>query len=53
MRADVTGLACIPLATDGAYHVLRIEIRRGKVTTPAMQLHYKASATPRILGVVR
>lgn len=50
---DAAHRACIPLASDGGYHILRVQIRRAGSTTPAMEIHYRASPAPRILGVVR
>ncbi|MEO8701302.1 MAG: hypothetical protein ABI867_14735 [Kofleriaceae bacterium] len=51
--ANAAHRTCIPLATDGSYHILRVQIRRGETYTPTAEIHYRSGAAPRILGVVR
>ncbi len=44
---------CLPLPKSDDYTVYRLRIERGTVDKPAMQVHFKAGARPRILGVLR
>jgi len=45
---------CLPLpGAAGEYQVLRVRVARGNSVTPAMQIHYKGGAAPRLLGIVR
>lgn len=49
-----TGRLCVRLPRGDAYTVFRMRIRRGKSDTrPPMELHFKAGARPRVLGIVR
>jgi hypothetical protein len=50
---DERGRVCIPLHADDSYRIYRLRVRRRSETRPAMQVHFKGGAEPRILGVVR
>jgi len=51
LRRD--GRGCLPTAADDEYRVLRVRIARNRRIEPAVHVHYKGGARPRILGVVR
>ncbi len=47
------GRLCVKLRRNEGYTVFRMRSRRGDSTRPPMELHFKAGARPRILGIVR
>ena len=50
---DPQGLVCFPLPMRERYSVARLRMRRGDETRPAMEVHYKGGANPRVLGIIR
>jgi hypothetical protein len=47
------GRLCVKLKHGDGYTVFRMRVRRGDEHRPPMELHFKAGAEPRILGIIR
>jgi hypothetical protein len=52
-RVAADGTVCLPIPEDEAYTIARLRIRRGPNRHPIMQVHHKAGANPRVLGIIR
>jgi hypothetical protein len=54
-RAAVSrdGRVCVAAPVADEYAVVRLRIRRGDVEKPALEVHVRGGASPRILGIVR
>ena len=47
------GRVCVPLPAGDGYRVLRVRIRSTRGVTPALEVHVRGGAEPRLLGLVR
>jgi hypothetical protein len=50
---DARGRLCVRAPQSDAYTVFRMRVRRGDDVRPPLEVHFKAGARPRILGLVR
>jgi hypothetical protein len=50
---DRKGRVCIPVPNHDRYTVYRLRIVRKKTEKPALQVHFRAGAKARVLGVIR
>jgi hypothetical protein len=50
---NTKGRGCLKIPRHDRYTVYRLRSRRGPHVRPAMEVHFRGGAHPRVLGIVR